>query len=277
VADQKASTESKDKSGGTTATPITPSAPPPSVAGPAVASATAGPVVIPVPTPASAAGASAVPGAAVKHVKGLVGGAGKQAKAVFQNLLKKKDRRSLIRDLPQAFSSVLSPDPPTRKMAVLFILSFIGLVSVGSVLMQRYWAEKKVTLVKEAQRVAKRIAEHIKKDSEQIKLRASVISLGSFTWEIKETVSAKRSPGSISSAEVEIVLQCDSIDTRDYIQENMVKVRDQLSNIFTSVDRAELMTREGKRKIKRTAIRRLNEWMSHGKIEDLYISKLIMG
>jgi len=229
-------------------------------------------------TPAGAPGqATASPAAQAAQAKALVGGAGRQVKsvaAVFQKFTKRKG--NIWMELPQIFPSLFSNDPPTRRMSFLFILSFIGFLGVSSVVIQRYWSAKKEVALRESQRMAKRLGDYVKKETEETKRRASVITMGSFSMELKNPLGRTPANSKVDMAELEVVLLCDDKETREFIEENMVKVRNQMSNILTAVDREELMSRDGKKKMKRLIIRRLNEWLTHGKIEDLYFSKLLL-
>lgn len=77
-------------------------------------------------------------------------------------------------------------------------------------------------------------------------------------------------------AELELVVECDSPDTHTYIEENLVQARNQLTDIFLSMERDDLLSREGKRKLKKRLIERLNGWMPRGKIQNVFFAKLVV-
>jgi flagellar basal body-associated protein FliL len=49
-----------------------------------------------------------------------------------------------------------------------------------------------------------------------------------------------------------------------------------MTNVFVALDREDLLSREGKRKLKNIIIKKLNGWLPHGKVEDLHYSKLLV-
>jgi flagellar basal body-associated protein FliL len=203
-------------------------------------------------------------------------GAKQRAKVATQKLKLYFTKKGTIwSDLPQMFASLLSGDRPTRRMAALFFLSLSGLILVSSIAIHRYWEAKKKTLLAEAQRHAKHLSELIKKETEEARRRASLVSLGKYTIELKEMVEQTLGLNQLNTAEVEIVILCDGKETREYIESHMVYVRNQMTNVLIAMDREELTSREGKKRIKMLITRRLNEWLPHGKVEDIYFSKLI--
>lgn len=200
-----------------------------------------------------------------------------QAKAVavaVRTYFAKKD--SLGREFLDLFSSLFSFDPSTRRMAALFFISLTGVILISVVCVKQSWDARKLRIVLEAQQRAIRLKELMRREADGAKLRASTVGLGGFILELKDVPNRKQGPSDLNMASVEIVLLCDEAETRTYIESNIVQVRNQLTNVFTSMDRDEFLSREGKRKIKSILIRKLNEWLPHGKVEDLYFSKLII-
>lgn len=77
-------------------------------------------------------------------------------------------------------------------------------------------------------------------------------------------------------AELEITVECDDKDTRYYIEENLPRARDQITGILTSLDRDDMLTRDGKKKLKKKLIDQLNMWLPKGKVEELFISNQLL-
>lgn len=186
--------------------------------------------------------------------------------------------KNLLLEIPQLFTSLWSPDGPTRKMSLVFVLSLGCAVIVSSVATQRIWKTKRQLRLIEEQRKARELHELAEKEAAEQRRKDSVLSLGSFNLELKTVPSQTRSVGVgvLNMAELEIILMCDGLDTKDYLNQHMIQARNQLTNVFIALDRDELMSQEGKKRLKKSILRKLNSWLPHGKIEDLYFSRLLI-
>jgi flagellar basal body-associated protein FliL len=191
-----------------------------------------------------------------------------------------KDARS---EIGEVFRAIGSKDGPTRWMSLAFVLSAVALVGTLYVGGKRWWERgpgnpKKA---REQNEQAARMSEFIKKQSEDAKTRAAIVSLGSFTIELKDPETpdgkpARRVSGVMNMAEIEIVLDCGERDTRIWVEENMAAVKNQLTNVLTPVERDELFTREGKKRLRKRMMDKLNSWLPHGKVQDIYFPKLVV-
>jgi flagellar basal body-associated protein FliL len=164
-------------------------------------------------------------------------------------------------------------------MSLLFLLSVLAFFAVGGLGGYRYYQLQKHRdhPLSEAEKSAKHLSEFIRRQAEENKRKAGLISLGSFTIELRAPQGRKKRPyGVFDMAEIELVLDCDSKETRDYIEEHQPQVRNQVTNYFTAIERAELMTQEGKKRVKKSLMERLNLWLPKGKVEDVYITKLLL-
>lgn len=199
------------------------------------------------------------------------------------------------KNLKDLFLGLLSPDRPTRKMTVFFYLSlfvFIALMgSFGKNWYRSVVAKKKVetALLVEAEKKAPWVLKAKEKDL--IKLQ---LNLGEFMLELRprqeEAGDAKGtkvySKDHMNIATIELIAECDTVDTCHFVEEHIVQVRDQMILILTGLEREVLMSREGKQKVKRALIDRLNRWLGdHGisdktlnkaPIENLYFNRLVL-
>ncbi len=198
----------------------------------------------------------------------------KIAASRIRNFLKRKN--TVWGEMGQLFSSLFSDDRLTRQASALFMFGLLGLILVIFTAVQRFWDAKKTNSLAEAFRKNQKIEETLKKGSEETKNKVFMTSLGSFTIELKEIAKQRLGSGQVNMAEIEIILRCDVQDTCDFIEDNRVPVRNQLSNVLTAMDRQDFLSREGKKKLKTRISRKLNDWLKHGKIEDVYFSKIIM-
>ncbi len=180
----------------------------------------------------------------------------------------------------EVLRGIFSKDRPTRQMALLFLFFLLGTVSVSIVAIKHYLEfaerrEKAISLAREQE--AKNLGEFLRKQSDEAKHRFSTIVLGTFNIDIKPSPDETGSYRSSNMAEVEIVLLCDHRETRYYIEENLAQAKNQVTNVLLPQTRDELMSREGKRKLKKMIIEKINTWLPKGKIEDLYFNKFLIG
>ena len=66
----------------------------------------------------------------------------------------------------------------------------------------------------------------------------------------------------MNMAEVEIQVQCDKKETCDFLDGQSAKVKDEVTQVFTAMERDELLSKEGKKKMKRKIIDRLNLFLT---------------
>jgi len=232
------------------------------------------------PTPTSASVPSRTPGTASAAKPGAQKSSGELARqfkagaaAVRTYFLKKM---SVLGQFFELASSLFSHDPLTRRVALIFFMSFIGMVSLASFALRNYWEARKEFLIAEAKIRSEKLKVIIKKEAEEARRKASLLKVGTFLLEMKQIVGQRLSPGQINMAEVELSILCDSAETRGFVESHLIQVRNQLTGVFTALDREELLTREGKRRIKAILIRRINDWLPHGHVEDIYFSKLLI-
>jgi flagellar basal body-associated protein FliL len=230
------------------------------------------------PTPPVDAGAAAQPPSETKKAdKELVLHAGRRAKAAASAVKKYlSGKRGFWRDLLELFPSLISNDRPTRRMAVLFFISLLCFLSLVTFVLKRYWDSRKEMLIAEALIHAQKVSEVIKKETEQARRKASMLSVGRFTLELKDAPDQKLSGSQENMAEVDLVILCDQAETRDYLEHHLVQLRNEMTGVFTALDREELLSRDGKRKLKSLLIQRINDWLPEGHVEDIYFSKLLI-
>jgi flagellar basal body-associated protein FliL len=194
-------------------------------------------------------------------------------------VLSEKLPRGLLGELSSIFKvGLFSSDAPTRRASLLFILSLMGFLCVSSLGIKRYWSMRQTARLLEGRRLAKKKRELAQKEKEKNHIQDSTVNLGTFLLQLNDLPPAQKAPREppLNLAEIEIVLLCDGEETRDYIGQHSVAVRSHMNTSFTSVDRDELFTQEGKKKLKKLILWKLNKWLPHGKIEDVYFSKLLV-
>jgi flagellar basal body-associated protein FliL len=172
---------------------------------------------------------------------------------------------------------LISSDQPTRKMARYFFVSVAGIVFV-LVASGIYFHDVRLKLKAASTEQGKNLGDFLAKQAEEAKLKFTSQSLGTFSIELKtaDGVQGKRSQGVMNLAEIEIVVTCDEKETCDFLEDNMPQVRNQLTDVFTAMERDDLLSKEGKRRLKGRVLQKLNLWLPKGKIENLYFDKLVV-
>jgi flagellar basal body-associated protein FliL len=229
-------------------------------------------------TEAGAAGHGAHPAAAPGGKKGA-----KQSSSLKKRI--DQGGKWLRAQLVELFRSLRSPDGPTRRMAFFFFLSLGALIGLGIVTVERkvrlkHEREAEALAAREDAELRAHEAELLVKSGEAPSEHAEPVrmfSLGQFTIELKPLEGQPAKGGGFTNmAEVEIVVDCDSPETRTYIEDNLVAARGQVTDVFVSMDREELLSREGKRRLKKKIIERLNGWVPRGKVQAVFFSKLVV-
>lgn len=178
----------------------------------------------------------------------------------------------------EVFMGIRSPDIPTRNAALLFILSLVGIVFVLIMGGTYFWQSRKLMHDKLANtgEAGKNLGDFIKKQSDEAKRKFSFQSLGTFNIELKPIDPETKAKGVMNMAEVEIEVQCDKKETCDFLEGQSAKVKDEVTQVFTATERDELLSKEGKKRMKKKIIDRLNLFLTEGRVEDLFFSKLII-
>ena len=175
-----------------------------------------------------------------------------------------------------------SSDVPTRKGSVFFVMSVVGMFLVIGVSVDRYGqirAEKRRIALRHEEELRKQ-KEFMQKQTDETLAKSTMASLGRFYIELKqkeeETAPTRGVAAVFHLAEMDIVAHCDVKATCDLMEKYVDQVRDQINPLFEKMEREELLTREGKRRIKKMVMERINSWLPSGKVDDVFISRLIV-
>jgi flagellar basal body-associated protein FliL len=178
----------------------------------------------------------------------------------------------------EVFQGLRSTDVPTRNAAVLFILSLVGIAFVLIFAGNYFWQSRKLMRdeLTNTGDAGKNLGDFIKKRSDEAKSKFTTQSLGTFNIELKPFDSEHKPKGVMNMAEVEIQVQCDTKETCEFLDGQSAKVKDEVSQVFTATERDELLSKEGKKRIRKKITDRLNLFLTEGKVEDVFFSKLII-
>ena len=186
--------------------------------------------------------------------------------------------RQLLTEFKNLFGAFVSPDPLTRRMAHFLVLCLMGIVIIGFYASRRIaffrHFGKNMTIGSDEQ--AKNLGEFFAKQSSLNAARLVTVAMGSFVVELKEPANYKKIPGYMNMAELDIVLDCDVRTTANFIQEHMPQARDQMTNVFIATEKDQFLSSEGKKRLRRALLEKLNAWLPKGKVKELYFNKLLI-
>lgn len=179
--------------------------------------------------------------------------------------------------------SLFSSDSATRRMALFFFISVFGMILVFRMAFLEIRNGFRPTRLQE-QHKARLEAAALQLHEEEVNQKAAQVKLGRFSIELKTDASEKVPSRRLKVATVELVAQCDNQATRDSIEAHLLQARGTISGVLTPMDRADLMSRDGKMRLRKFLLDRLNLWISHeisqgmpqGKVEALYITELLI-
>jgi flagellar basal body-associated protein FliL len=196
--------------------------------------------------------------------------------------------RVLGKDLAVLVGGVLSRDRGERLASWTFILSSVGalMVLTGGIV----WAvrENRRQRGEDPQSATgKNLAQFLQQQADEAKQgKVMTVSLGLFTVELKQTlptraVETARKLGVVQAAELEVILECASESACEYLGKAMPQARSEVVSALVGLERDDLLSREGKRRIRKLIQERLNQWLSghgvEGKVENVYLGRLVVG
>lgn len=187
----------------------------------------------------------------------------------------KNRARGFSRDLPQIALGLLSKDRGTRTMSILFWFSVAALVAVTWAGMTRSARLRRAVSVARLEKLAERHAKDEQEESARVARQESLLNVGVFSVELRPTSPVTGTSRVFNMAEIEVVLECDTPETKAYLEGHNEQLRDQLTSALVAIDKDSLTTREGKKHLKAVIIKRVNGWLKHGKVKEVFFARLI--
>lgn len=177
----------------------------------------------------------------------------------------------------EAYRGIRSPDKMTRRASIILWTSTLGFVLTIAlsiwVATDRIHASKQLTA--EQMIALQRQEEEAKKRAEIAALKDLIIDLGDFTFQVTSPSGPVR--GSIKDlGEISVVVKCSERDVCTYIAEHKVQAQHEVAAVFRPITRDELVSVDGKKRLKKKIILRLNAWLPRGQVEDLYFPKVLV-
>lgn len=178
------------------------------------------------------------------------------------------------------FSSLWDESQGTRRMAYVFFFALFGVMGILLFASQHYSGKVTESLVDEsAPDAGKNLGKIFSEASKDAYLRRSRLGLGNFLFKLDSEALEKDGtiPGYLGMVEIEIFVECDSIETCDLMTNNIDRVRDQVHRAVTRVERTRVMSLEGKRQLKKTIKRKINLWLPTGRVKQIFFTHIHLG
>jgi hypothetical protein len=153
---------------------------------------------------------------------------------------------------------------------LLGVIAFGFFLVVGVKRFSGYMQQKALIRAQEDAEYARKLNEL----SAPMHRHLSEITLGEFKLPIRSDKPTDFGTKNMGMAEV--VLLCDSPETRKWIQENIPVVRNEVLKAFSPMDREELLTKDGKLKLKNLIIKKLNAFLPEGTIQEIYFPRFVL-
>lgn len=185
-----------------------------------------------------------------------------------------------IRNTLEGFGGLIgalsSADAPTRRGATFFFVSLFGAIAILSLTIHTFVYKGRLAqqMLEQSNAAANSLADFLGRQSDLAKRRNIQVELGRFTMELRRLPGQRFPSGVMNMAEMELVAECDTRRTCEYIHSNDTQMRNQLINGLTPMDRDDLFTRDGKARLKRKLMDRLNLWLPYGRVEEIYFTNL---
>ncbi len=182
--------------------------------------------------------------------------------------------------LQEILGGLDSSDLGTKRMARAFVLCLFGMGVVVAVAIYTVVDRQIAYRKSHAAPKPSHIEESEEEQKKPVKPEDLIAQLGSFVVALKpikdQDQAVQVGKKIMNLASLEVVFICDSPDTRDYVQGNLVQVKDQVTEALTTMERQQLMTVEGKRNLGAKIIHVVNRWLPSGKIKRVYFPKFIV-
>ncbi len=171
---------------------------------------------------------------------------------------------------------IVSPDRDTRRMTFLFWISLVGLIaSIATTIMVFHQRKAAEQAIEAAQLQAFDEDEEVREEP-----KSKIHYLGSYTVSLEAGDDVVRPAGQLAGVnliELEVYMECDVEETCEGIKKQNDRVRDQILRNLPAIDREDVLTRDGKRRLREVFMKILNEYLKKGKVRAIYFSKVMVG
>ena len=201
-----------------------------------------------------------------------------------KNSQKKANAQAAVRKQKENLGLLLrglrAPDLKVRARTLLFLLSLTGaLILLGAAGARFYEGVKERREVERQRDASRSMTEFLTRQAEEKRRRVFTSNLGEFTFELIHGASEEgdSNPAGVTGlAEVEVIVECDSAETCEIIDRGLASVRDLVTTAFTEVSRDELIQKDGKLRIRKAIVDRVNQGLPRGKVVNAFFGRLVI-
>ncbi len=192
-------------------------------------------------------------------------------------VLTKKEGSRIAAGIKGLLSSPFHPDFSIRKMSFVF---FGSLICLGFVLTQsvRTFRDERAEKERQTQELARQAAMLEGGESTKTGIHAEVVpmqNLGTFVVELKEAVKTRKVQMDV--AEVEVIAECENKEVCSLLESRPNEARDAVVSAFSPVGRADLLSADGKRRLKKRILQKLNLFViREGRVRRIFFGKLLV-
>ena len=173
-------------------------------------------------------------------------------------------------------TSVVHRDRLTRFSTWMFWLSLVGLGVVGTVGLNSFRDLLKKRGPNAQELAAKAFLERTQRREEIDRVLERSYEIGGFSIQLVEPKGAKIPAGLMNIVELEVVVESDSPDTKRSLELRPQKAKDQVTRALTPLDRDDLLTGEGKKRLKHAIMDQLNGWLTQGHVTNVFFQKILI-
>jgi flagellar basal body-associated protein FliL len=190
-----------------------------------------------------------------------------QAKKAKPKLPLKIRAQLALAALMEVLYSARSEERDERRMARLFLVSsalslFVAIAGGMAVALMRGFAGGNSDAYLDPDR------ERLARLAEIERSRVEPYTLGYFEIEL----NPRKEDGTLEIAEFELVAQCLQREACDFLERNPDIIRSEIGAVLVPMPRDEVLSRDGKEKIKKTILQRLNALIPLSQLEGVYFT-----
>ena len=177
-----------------------------------------------------------------------------------------------------------------RRMALLFVVSLLAAIGITGIGAARYFRARRLAQEREA-RMAKKdtscvemscafnaMEELAKKNAAIAEIKAATVALGEFQIGLVGLGDGRQGSSGIK-LELELAIEFDSGGTGRWVLANLTPAKSEVMAAIgglTGLTREDLMTPEGKAKVREQIRERMDQWLPSGKIKGIYFNKFLL-
>lgn len=201
------------------------------------------------------------------------------------------ERKPAEKPVLEILKGLKSTDDNYRLMSYLFFASLVGVVVALLFIVQTFLGPRpevhgshstKETAQHETKDAHEAADSHAAKDAhgKPLPIESDSLSLGVFNFDLNFS-QAEKNQSYMKGAELEVTVMCDKGHTCTVLKEALPAVRDKISGLFYRLDKNDLMSKDGKARLRKRIVDAINQMitdsgMTEGKVVDAFFPHLVL-